>query len=66
METAILIRHAESEFSVLGHALPIAYALGGPTPRIDLVDYVRPFRLGRGELEAAVERLERWTAAPSW
>jgi broad specificity phosphatase PhoE len=61
-----VLERAERTVLVVGHALPIAYALGGPTPRIDLVDYVRPFRLGREELEAAVERLERWTAAPSW
>ena len=51
---------------VVGHALPIAYVLGGPTPRIDMLDYVTPHRLERAELEAAVERLEAWAAAPTW
>jgi broad specificity phosphatase PhoE len=51
---------------VVGHALPMAYLLGEPTPRIDLLDYVTPYRLARAELEAAVARLETWTAAPTW
>jgi alpha-ribazole phosphatase len=63
-------RHAlerpEQAVLVVGHALPIAYALGGATPRIDLLDYVKPYRLDRGQLEAAVERLEAWAAAPTW
>jgi broad specificity phosphatase PhoE len=51
---------------VVGHALPIAYVLAGPSPRVDMVDYVEPYRLSRRELEAAVDRLEAWLAAPTW
>jgi ribonuclease H / adenosylcobalamin/alpha-ribazole phosphatase len=56
----------ESTVLVVGHALPMAYVLGDPTPRIDMLDYVTPHRLRREELEAGVERLEAWAAAPTW
>lgn len=56
----------EDTVLVVGHALPMAYVIGGPSPRIDLLDYVTPHRVGREELEAAVERLEAWAAAPTW
>lgn len=61
-----VLERPEEAVLVVGHALPIAYALGGPTPRIDLLDYVRPYRLAHAQLEAAVERLETWVAAPTW
>jgi alpha-ribazole phosphatase len=61
-----VLERPEDTILVVGHALPMAYALGGPSPRIDLLDYVTPYRLGRDELEAAVERLEAWAAAPTW
>jgi broad specificity phosphatase PhoE len=61
-----VLERPEPTVLVVGHALPTAYALGGPTQRIDLLDYVRPYRLDRAELEAAVERLEAWAAAPTW
>jgi broad specificity phosphatase PhoE len=56
----------EATVLVVGHALPMAYALDGPTPRIDLLDYATPHRLDRLELEAAVDRLAGWAAAPTW
>jgi broad specificity phosphatase PhoE len=62
----VVLGRPERAVLVVGHALPIAYVLGGPVPRIDLLDYVRPYRLDRAELEAAVDRLERWAAAPTW
>ncbi len=61
-----VLERPEPAVLVVGHALPMAYALGGATPRIDLLDYVKPYRLDRAELEAAVERLEAWAAAPTW
>jgi broad specificity phosphatase PhoE len=61
-----VLERPEADVLVVGHALPMAYVLGGPTRRIDLLDYVTPHRLGRGELEAGVERLEAWAAAPTW
>jgi broad specificity phosphatase PhoE len=61
-----VIARPEPTVLVVGHALPIAYVLTGPSPRIDMLDYVDPHRLSRAELEAAVERLETWAAAPTW
>ena len=52
---------------VVGHALPMAYVLGGATPRIDLLDYVAPYRLDRDRARGARStRLEAWAAAPTW
>ena len=61
-----VLERPEPTVLVVGHALPMAYAVGGPTPRIDLLDYVKPYRLDRDELEAGVGRLEAWAAAPTW
>jgi broad specificity phosphatase PhoE len=61
-----VLGRTEATVLVVGHALPMAYVLGGPTPRIDLLDYVTPHRLDRFELEAAVDRLAAWAAAPTW
>lgn len=61
-----VLERPEQTVLVVGHALPMAYVVGGPTPRIDLLDYVKPYRLDRDELEAAVGRLESWAAAPTW
>ena len=61
-----VLERPERTVLVVGHALPMAYLVRGPTPCIDLLEYVRPYRLDRGELETAVERLEAWLAAPTW
>ena len=61
-----VLERPEATVLVVGHALPMAYVLGGPTRRIDMLDYVSPHRLSRGELEAGVDRLEAWAAAPTW
>jgi broad specificity phosphatase PhoE len=61
----VLDRPEETVLAV-GHALPMAYVLRGPTRRIEMLDYVTPIRLEREGLEAAVERLEAWAAAPTW
>lgn len=61
-----VLERLEPTVLVVGHALPMAYVLGGPTPRIDMLDYVKPYRLEREQLEDAVERLEAWAAAPTW
>jgi broad specificity phosphatase PhoE len=62
----LVLERPEPTVLVVGHALPMAYALGGPALRIDLLDYVNPHRLEREELEAAVARLESWAEAPTW
>jgi len=56
----------EAKVLVVGHALPMAYVLVGPSPRVDLIEYATPYRLPRAKLEAAVKRLETWVAAPTW
>jgi broad specificity phosphatase PhoE len=61
-----VLARPERTVLVVGHALPMAYALRGPTRRIDMLEYVLPYRLDREELEAAVSRLETWAAAPTW
>jgi hypothetical protein len=61
-----VLERPEPTVLVVGHALPMAYMLGGPTPRIDMLDYVKPYRLEREQLEHAVARLEAWAAAPTW
>jgi broad specificity phosphatase PhoE len=62
---AVLDRE-EALVLVVGHALPMAYVLSGPTPRVDMVEYAEPYHLSRRELEAGVDRLEAWVAAPTW
>jgi broad specificity phosphatase PhoE len=61
-----VLERPEESVLVVGHALPMAYVLGGPTPRIEMVEHVVPRRLDRAELETAVERLEAWAAEPTW
>jgi broad specificity phosphatase PhoE len=61
-----VLERPEETVLVVGHALPMAYVLGGPTRRIDMLEYVTPHGLSREELEAGVERLEAWAAAPTW
>jgi broad specificity phosphatase PhoE len=61
-----VLARPERTVLVVGHALPMAYALQGPTRRIDMLEYVTPYRLDRGELDAAVSRIESWAAAPAW
>ena len=61
-----VLERPEQTALVVGHALPMAYLLVGPNRRIDMLDYVAPHRLEREELEAGIERLEAWVAAPTW
>lgn len=67
----LLLERPEAEVLVVGHSLPIAYALnaargGGPTARVQLLAYGEPHRLAAAELAAAADRLERWAANPSF
>jgi len=62
----LVLERPEPTVLVVGHALPMSYVLGGPTRRIDLLDYAAPHRLDRDGLEAAVLRLEAWAEAPDW
>ena len=56
---------------VVAHALPIRYVLEAnagrlPTAVVELVEYATPHRLTADELDAALERLESWCAAPAF
>jgi hypothetical protein len=37
-----------------------------PAPLVEQVDYAKPYRLPRGELVRAVERLAGWATRPAW
>lgn len=62
----IVLGRQEETVLVVGHALPIAYALDEPAPRMRMVEHASAHELSAGELRAAVERLEAWLAAPTW
>jgi probable phosphoglycerate mutase len=54
---------------VVAHALPIRYVLGAlieqdPAAIIEPVQYAEPHRFSAAQVARAVERLERWAAAP--
>ena len=66
-----IVERPESVILVVTHSLPIAYvlmALSGrdPAPRVPLVEYATTHAVTADELERAVERLEAWSAAPTW
>ena len=66
-----LVERPERTVVAVAHSLPIAYVLAAargedPGPRVDLVEYARPYRLTEDDLRAAVERLEAWCAEPTW
>jgi broad specificity phosphatase PhoE len=67
----LLLECPEAHVLVVGHSLPIAYALNAargrdPTARVELLGYGEPHRLSAEELAAAADRLERWAAKPSF
>ena len=66
-----ILARRERTILVVTHGLPIRYVLNAleerdPAPIVDQVPYAEPYRLTRPDLERAVERLERWAAAPAW
>jgi broad specificity phosphatase PhoE len=67
----VLLERPEDSVLLVAHSLPLAYlrdAAAGTAPRsrMDMIEYARALRLGRGELERAIGVLERWAAAPAW
>jgi len=67
----VLLERPEETVLLVAHSLPIAYlrdAAGGAAPRsrIAQVAYAQVLRLGRGELERAIDVLEAWAAAPTF
>jgi broad specificity phosphatase PhoE len=66
-----ILDRPEPKILVVAHGLPIRYVLNAlagddPAPLVEQVAYAAPYHLSRDKLEGAVERLERWAAAPSW
>jgi broad specificity phosphatase PhoE len=54
---------------VVAHSLPIRYVLGAlleqdPSAIVEAVQYAEPHRFSAAQVARAVERLERWAAAP--
>lgn len=67
----LVLERPEPTVLVVAHSLPIRYLLlaaegAAPRPYAEAVEYATAHRLGRDELEQALERLERWSRAPSW
>jgi broad specificity phosphatase PhoE len=66
-----ILARPERTILVVTHGLPIRYVLNAldgtdPAPLVEQVAYAEPYRLPRGELERAVDRLARWAAQPAW
>ena len=67
----ILLGRAEERIALVAHGAPVRYlrlAAAGrpPTALLEHVPPAEPHEVGRGELERAIEVLERWLAAPAW
>ena len=64
----LVLERPEDTVLVVAHSLPIAYVLAGGVPStiVPLVELATPYRFTADELEAAVEALESWVAAPTW
>jgi broad specificity phosphatase PhoE len=61
----------EEAVLVIGHSLPVAYALHAregraPETHVPLVEYATPYPFTREELDAAAALLEGWAANPTW
>ena len=66
-----VLERPERVVLVVAHSLPVAYALAAlagrdPARKADLVAHATPYRVTSDELTRAVERLEAWSAAPTW
>lgn len=62
----LLLERPEPTIVAILHALPINYLLRGPLRRLPRLDYAQPATLSAADMRAAVERLERWAADPTW
>jgi broad specificity phosphatase PhoE len=61
----------EETAAVFAHSLPLAYAIAAndgeePGARMPLVAYATPYEFTAEELQAIVDLLERWLAAPTF
>ena len=66
-----VLARTEDAVIVVIHSLPIAYVLAAqdgelPARRLPLVAHAHPYRLSRADLDAAVNLLGDWCAAPTW
>lgn len=61
-----LVEREEPTVLAVLHSLPISYLLAEPVQRLPLLDYAQPHELSAAAAEAAIERLEAWSAAPRW
>lgn len=66
-----LLDRPEETILLVAHSLPLAYlrdAAAGTAPRsrMEMVEYAQVLRIGRDELEPAIEVLEAWAAAPAF
>jgi 2,3-bisphosphoglycerate-dependent phosphoglycerate mutase len=66
-----LLDRPEETILLVAHSLPLAYlrdaaACTAPRSRMEMVEYAQVLRIGRDELERAIEVLEAWAAAPAF
>ena len=66
-----LLDRPEDTVAAIAHGAPVRYLLlaaagAAPAPRLEHVRPAEPFELERAELQAAVDALERWLAAPAF
>jgi broad specificity phosphatase PhoE len=67
----LVLARPEESILVVGHSLPISYALGAregtpPGARVPLAEHATPYPFTREELAAAVDLLDAWAASPTW
>ena len=62
----LLLERPEPTIVAILHSLPISYLLSGPLQRLPLLEYAEPAIVAATDMLAAVERLEKWAASPTW
>jgi hypothetical protein len=61
-----LLERPEQVIVAVLHSLPISYLLSGPLRSLPLLAYAEPAFVAAADARAAVERLARWSASPTW
>ena len=62
----LVLERPEPTVLAILHSLPISYLVSGPLQRLPLLAHAEPVVVTAAEMLAAVERLERWAASPTW